>query len=343
MQWYRNMTDSQALKGVCVLLLAVMLLVAFICVETGFTTNRDWFVEASSVDIDSISWVLVSDKARVDSGVWVAASLPKDTIFSLDDTKTHQILRQLWFTGETKPITDPVEIPTLAVPGDATISSDDKEDIAQLVLDTATEHPEVFGSSTGIGAYACTVFTMVEGAQLITGVTLLVQDSSGTSLFGAQRTDAAGFFVYSLDAGQYRFLAMKGGYTWSPDLDTITGNESVVITGSSWTVDPPTGDSLCRLYGYCDYITGVASSRPTITVTPIGRFNDTCTNTIIDPRPMRTSPDSDGYWFMDLKKSKCLAATDGSASDSAKYSVKVGDRDPVDVYIYGSTTQRLEW
>jgi len=194
----------------------------------------------------------------------------------------------------------------------------DKATQVDTVLSTITAS----ASLTGTGPYELTVFAVdTSGADdTLSGVLLSVYDATGSRL-GYATTESNGKKVFGLDSGSYTIKSSTmGGYYWNNVVCTLAAaNDTIAIKGFNIAIGAPTGDSLCRVYGYAYRPDGNALKGATVTWQITGRnIWDVCNGVSINKANGTTTSDSTGLWTVDLLYSTCLQRT-ASGTDSIAY------------------------
>lgn len=115
------------------------------------------------------------------------------------------------------------------------------------LVTTVTNNP-----NAGNGAYTITA-TVTDGTNPLQGATVRV--TSGINTFSSV-SDASGHVTFSLNSGSYTVSATNNGYSFTPSVRTVTGNNAGTLYSSpiamTAVVIPvaPVDPTLCRIYGY---------------------------------------------------------------------------------------------
>lgn len=296
---------------------------------------------------DSINVVRYEDAAFVDSTYYLPDgtghdSTSFDSTFSIDNTKYTYLDIRIKYHGDNVWKSWPWVFVEAA---SASISTADKEDIAQLVLDTATAYPGIFyGPGAGSGGNAVIIGCLdTSGTDvLITGVTVTVRTLAGVDY--AKLTTASNGYTaaFGLGTDSYVFICNKEGYTFSVDTIAISGNATDTVQGRNYAVASPSAADVSRAYAWVRDAAGEIVSEAVLYATPEGQtIQDTCNNTTIVRKEMRSQPsDSDsGYIYLDLTKSKCY-----NRQNKYTFYIKVGNEviyQPKKLTVPDSTTWAL--
>ena len=152
-------------------------------------------------------------------------------------------------------------------------------------------------------SYQIDVYTKDQGNNPIGGSVVAVYPSGSTSLISYGFTNAStGKFSFNLDNGNYKIEAYKHAVVsfTNPTYITVNNADAVyTITGTIFTVTPPVGTGLVRVYAYlidlgltADYDCADMLIKPSGT-SNFGSF-------LVTDRPIRSSPDSSGYVYADV-------------------------------------------
>lgn len=197
----------------------------------------------------------------------------------------------------------------------ASITTGDKEDIAQLVKDTADVYPNTFygPSATGTGSDTIVFYAIdtLGDDSARNDVLITVIDSTGSDvIFG--RTSGNGNITFFLDPDGYSVNAYSRGYGYNSRSYTVAGNDdSVDVTGYNLVtvLTSPSNTSLCRVYGNIYDALNLPAKYATVYFETNEIFN-ICDSTIIIGKPKYEKMTNDsGYFFIDLLKTSCMRGT----------------------------------
>jgi hypothetical protein len=200
-------------------------------------------------------------------------------------------------------------------------------------IDTAT-YVDTVGktiiSSGGSGTNTVTVYAIdtlnTPTYDTVAGVWVYVEDLTG-SLWEKAPTSSSGTMTYSATPTDTHLITGKLiGYVWADGYSVImAGDTTVNLFGYSIAIGAPTGDSLCRVYGYTYGPDGSAIEDAVVTWSISGRnIYDVCNSTAIVKNEGTTTSDSNGLWTLDLLYSQCLQrSSTASTSDSVLYKIVV--------------------
>lgn len=158
-------------------------------------------------------------------------------------------------------------------------------------------------SSQSINNYQIDIYTKDQTNNPIGGSVVAVYPSGSTSLISYGFTNAStGKFSFNLDNGNYKIEAYKHAVVsfTNPTYITVDNVDAVYnITGTIFTVTPPVGSELVRIYAYLIDL-GLSSDYDCadMLVKPSGTSN--FGSFLVTDRPIRSSPDSSGYVYADV-------------------------------------------
>lgn len=106
-------------------------------------------------------------------------------------------------------------------------------------------------AATVSGANTVTLTIEAPGGTPQAGAYVTIKNSAETQTLWTGLTDALGQVVVSLDNGSYKVLCQKATVaSWSTYSLTVSGTTAATITGSLFTVTPPSSPSLCAIFIY---------------------------------------------------------------------------------------------
>lgn len=193
-------------------------------------------------------------------------------------------------------------------------------------------------SISGVGDDRVTLYAVdTSGTDVaVSGVMLSFKDLSDNPI-GHTKTKSGGYNYFDWTATDtVKVTGTKPGYvmTGMSGADTagtmdsiyITGTQTDTIYGYNIAIGAPSGDSLCRVYGYTySPEDGIAIEDAVITWSLKGRnIYDVCNGTIIVKNNGSTPSDANGLWTLDLLYSQCLQrSSTASTSDSILYEIVI--------------------
>lgn len=203
----------------------------------------------------------------------------------------------------------------------------------------------------GGGTYNATVYAIDTSGtdDTVSGIQITAKDATGT-VKGYIATNSAGYSLFHVDSGQWTFLApVDNGYVWNDTVCTlVAANTTFDMYGYDLAVGSPSGDSLCRVYGYCGDPESNAIEGVEITYTIKGNnIWDVCNDQIMTKTSGVTYSDVNGYFYFDLFYSKCLQRN-SSGTDSLPYEFNINYPDGASAnrknfYVPAADSAQFSW
>lgn len=177
----------------------------------------------------------------------------------------------------------------------------------------------------GKGPYSLIVFAVDTSGtdDTVSGVTIKLEDATGTEK-GNAATLSDGAFTFKVDSGSYTLSsATMGGYYWNDIVCTVSALDTIAMVGWNIPIGAPSGDSVCRVYGYAGAPTATGTRDAIVTWSLSGRnIYDVCNGYAVVESSGSTETDSTGLWTLDLVYSQCLERdATASAGDSTLYKI----------------------
>lgn len=268
---------------------------------------------------DGLAWDL-SDSMSI-------TTFPITDSIALDDAKDYKIV--YWYYEGTDSVPSGEFIKFTA--GAATVSSTDKEEIANLVEETLKVHhgTDLWTTGTGSGSNNVRYYAIdTTGTNdSLHDVKISVKTIAGANDVSGIYTNANGYVDLTLTSDSLIVSARKNGYLFTSRRVQFTGDDTTYIAGWNIPIDTCPDANYCRVSGY---VGGpgrrIAKAKVTFTLEGTPEYN-VCDSTflisIIDPVYSSSHQDSLGYFFADLNYSSCLLTASG---DTLQYRV-VAEKD----------------
>tara|TARA_B100000035_G_C20946332_1_gene529907 strand:+ start:168 stop:1109 length:942 start_codon:yes stop_codon:yes gene_type:complete len=195
------------------------------------------------------------------------------------------------------------------------VDTDTSEIINELRIDvnvSAYNIDEVYaaaggsGSGSGVGNETCiiTVTDSGDGTTVIPAAAINVFNSAKTAFITFGNTDVNGQITFFLDAGTYKLVPYKPGYSFSEVSITVTDtsgltNQSFAVTGATPNVVAPTAPGICRLFADFKNQDGSVIPNFKISVTTVYDASSALSISIAENRKVYTA-NSSGHLQFDV-------------------------------------------
>ena len=158
----------------------------------------------------------------------------------------------------------------------------------------------------------------------IPDVTISVKNADLSVLMGVLATDSLGQASMSRDAGTYKLLCQKSGFTFtSPETLTVTsGSVAQTIYGTPWTAPTAPTAYTCIVYGWVRDIdnTGLNAKTVSAKLHQVPAYYSGVGYSAIQSASDTT--DANGYFELTLTRSRYMTTTTG---DVGRYTLTIGE------------------
>lgn len=193
---------------------------------------------------------------------------------------------------------------------------------------TQDSNEDAFKTTAGTGPFTLRVYTIDTSGVVdtISGVSVGIQDATGTPISGAFLTTTEGWYEYNVPGDSIRVVAYRGtGYEFPLTGLTVTGNDTFNVYGYNTVALPPSDADLATVSAYEYWMNGQPLSGVVVKVTPPpGTLTNPVDRYNVAKLSLTDTTGADGLWSVDLLRSGSFNISEENAFYNLTATVKYG-------------------